>query len=314
MVVLGRMRVTVTGATGSLGLASAHMLIQAGHSVRAFVRSPEAFSRLSKDERIEVVEGDLLDRGAVAAAMEETDAVLHCVAFPLQDFNLSFDAARFVLEGLGPRSHMICPSNSWVYGPPQTSRVGPDHPKESPARLGMLRADLEKAILAHGGTVVHLPDVFGPGVFRGWTHAFFQRALAGRRVWRPGDLDRPLELLFIDDAARALIAPLTRGRKGSEYTAGSPGPITARELAALISKAAAQQVDLRSLPIRVWRALTRLQAERRPLRDLSYLFECSTLFDGSVMRRELGWTPEIGYAEGVRRTVRWLQTREGAPG
>ena len=60
-------------------MASVEMLIRAGHEVRAFARSAAGFRSRNPDARVEVAEGDILDRAAVAAALEDADAVVHCV-------------------------------------------------------------------------------------------------------------------------------------------------------------------------------------------------------------------------------------------
>ena len=302
------MRVIVIGASGTMGLASVHMLVRAGHEVRAFVRSSATFFRRCAERRLEVVEGDILDRASVAEAMEDADAAIHCVDFPPPQLSLSWDALRHALEGLGPRGQFVYPGNNWVYGPPQTERIGPEHPKYSPARLGALRADLEKAVTAEGGTVVHLPEVYGPGVRRGVLNRIFQRALAGKAVLYPGDLDRPHEFLYVGDAARALIAPLGRPQaRGMDFTAPGYASITPRDFISLVFKAAGQPPRIRSLPIGLMRFLLLLQPHGRERRELSYLYECSTLLDGTLIRRDLGWMPEVDYNEGTRRTVKWLR-------
>jgi nucleoside-diphosphate-sugar epimerase len=305
------MNVTVTGATGSIGLACAQMLVRAGHRVRAFVRRPDDFQRRCTEPRIEVVAGDILDRSAVVAALVEADAVVHCVDFPPSQYALSWEALQHTLEGLGPRKGFIYPGNVWVYGPRETGRAGPDDPKVSPARLGEMKADMEKVVTVEGGTVVRLPDVYGPGVMRGRTANIFQRVLAGQTVYYPGRLDRRAEFLYIADAARALIAPLGRAQaRGAEFTAPAHAPITIHDFVSLIAKAAGQSMRLRSIPVSLLRAAALLRPESRRLRGLSYLFECSILLDGSRMRHELGWVPEVDYGEGVRRTIRWLRQLE----
>ena len=302
------MRVTVTGATGTIGLACVHAAIRAGHQVRAVVRRPAEFQRRCRDERVEAVEGDILDRASAGAALEGSDAVIHCIDFPPRHFSLNWDALRHALEGLGARRQFIYPGNAWVYEPGAGERLGPNSPKNAPTALGAVRADLERAVTAEGGTVVHLPDVYGPGVRQGRLHAMFVRALAGQTARFPGDLDRPREFLYIDDAARALVAPLGKRQSHSvDYTAPGPAPITPREFAGLIFRAAGLSPRIRPTSIRWLRTAALLDPDRRALRDLLYLYERPILFDGTRLRRDLGWSPEVGYADGVRRTVRWLR-------
>jgi nucleoside-diphosphate-sugar epimerase len=305
------MNVVVTGATGSIGLACAQMLVRAGHRVRAFVRRPDDFQRRCSEPRIEVVAGDILDRSAVVAALADADAVVHCVDFPPSQYTLSWEALQHTLEGLGPRRGFVYPGNLWVYGPREAGRVGPGDPKDSPARLGEMKADMEKVVTVEGGTVVRLPDVYGPGVMRGRMANIFRRVLAGQTVHYPGRLDRRVEFLYIADAARALIAPLGRARtRGAEFAAPAQASITIHDFVALVAKAAGQSMRLRSIPVSIMRTAALLRPESRRLRGLSYLFESSILLDGSRMRNELACVPEVDYAEGIRRTIRWLRQAE----
>jgi nucleoside-diphosphate-sugar epimerase len=305
------MRVTVTGATGTIGLAAVQMLVRAGHDVRALVRQPDLFARRSREQRVEVVQGDILDRFAVSAATAGVDAVVHCVDFAPGEIERSWDAVRHALEGVPSGGYFVYPSNLWSYGPPARGRIGPDHPKAASSRLGTLRAELERAVTAQGGVVIHMPEVYGPGVWKGATQALLRRALTGRTVRVPGELDRLVELLYIEDAARALVAPLGRREaRGREYTAPGITATTPRRFLSLAFEAAGHPPRLRALP-RVWtRAADLFDRERRLLRELSYLRECPILLDGTRIGRELSWSPEVGYAEGVRRTVRWLREVE----
>ncbi|NIR74934.1 MAG: SDR family NAD(P)-dependent oxidoreductase [Gemmatimonadetes bacterium] len=300
--------VTVTGAAGTVGRACVKAAVQAGHEVRALVRNEEEFRRVATEPRVEVWEGDILDRAEAGEALTGTDAVVHCVDFAPREFGHNWDAIRHALEGLRPGGWFVYPGNLWVFGPPQAERVGPDHPKASPSRLGAVRADLEKAVTAQGGTVIHMPALYGPGVKRGWLYDAFRRALAGKPAYFPGDLDRPIEFLYVADAARALIAPLGRRQaRGSDYTAPGYRVTTPREMIGLIYRAAAQEPRVRSIPVPLLRFFDLFDADRRLTRDLSYLMENAILLDGTAIRRELGWQSEVDYADGARRTVRWLR-------
>ncbi|MFL5542449.1 MAG: NAD(P)-dependent oxidoreductase [Longimicrobiaceae bacterium] len=68
------MQVVVFGATGGTGRELVKQALGHGHSVRAFVRSPDKLKVIH--HRLEVVTGDALDAKAVAAAVEGQDAVL----------------------------------------------------------------------------------------------------------------------------------------------------------------------------------------------------------------------------------------------
>jgi nucleoside-diphosphate-sugar epimerase len=83
--------------------------------------------------------------------------------------------------------------------------------------------------------------------------------------------------------------------------------ITPRDFAELIFKAVGLSPRLRPTSLPWLRTTALLNPQRRAARELLYLYERPVLFDGTRLRRDLGWSPEIGYADGVRRTVRWLR-------
>lgn len=67
------MKALVMGITGNTGSATADALLQAGHDVRALVRSPEKAAAWA-DRGVELVQGDQKDRAALDAAFAGVDA------------------------------------------------------------------------------------------------------------------------------------------------------------------------------------------------------------------------------------------------
>jgi putative NADH-flavin reductase len=68
------MKLVVLGATGSTGLEIVRQAIEYGHSITAFVRSPERLK--SFRDRISVKEGNLLDAAELEPVIKGHDAVL----------------------------------------------------------------------------------------------------------------------------------------------------------------------------------------------------------------------------------------------
>ena len=68
------MKVVVLGATGGIGLEIVRQAMEHGHSVTAFVRSPERLKPF--ENRIAVQQGDLLSSSELEQAIEGHDAVL----------------------------------------------------------------------------------------------------------------------------------------------------------------------------------------------------------------------------------------------
>lgn len=70
----GSIKLVVLGATGGTGLEIVRQAIEHGHSVTAFVRSPERLTPLR--DRITLKQGDLLDSTELERVIEGHDAVL----------------------------------------------------------------------------------------------------------------------------------------------------------------------------------------------------------------------------------------------
>jgi putative NADH-flavin reductase len=68
------MKLVVLGATGGTGLEIVRQAIEKGHSVTAFVRSPERLKPFQ--DRISVKQGNLLNGGELGQAIRDHDAVL----------------------------------------------------------------------------------------------------------------------------------------------------------------------------------------------------------------------------------------------
>ena len=133
----GAMRVLVTGGTGYLGAHGVRALVDHGHDIRLLVRDPsridEVLGPLGLDPPDHAV-GDLTDAGAVAAAMDGCDAVLHCggmVSLARRDAEAVLAtnpvAARNVIDaaidaGLDPIIHVSSVTALFAPG------VGPVHP------------------------------------------------------------------------------------------------------------------------------------------------------------------------------------------
>src|SRR5882757_5363378 len=68
------MKLVVLGATGGTGLEIVHKAVERGHSVTAFVRSPDRLRPLR--DRITIVRGDLLNSLELERVIQGHDAVV----------------------------------------------------------------------------------------------------------------------------------------------------------------------------------------------------------------------------------------------
>jgi nucleoside-diphosphate-sugar epimerase len=73
------MNIFVTGASGYIGGAVAHRLLQLGHSVTGLTRT-EATAQLLRQRGIEPIIGSLDDAAVLTSAAQEADAVIHAAS------------------------------------------------------------------------------------------------------------------------------------------------------------------------------------------------------------------------------------------
>jgi dTDP-glucose 4,6-dehydratase len=95
------------------------------------------------------------------------------------------------------------------------------------------------------------------------------------------------EWLHVDDHCRAIELVLDQGRIGETYNVGSGSEASIEELADAILDLTGKPRDLRTI------------VADRPGHDRRYLL------DSNKLRRELGWEPRWGFADGLADTVRW---------
>jgi dTDP-glucose 4,6-dehydratase len=97
------------------------------------------------------------------------------------------------------------------------------------------------------------------------------------------------EWLHVDDHCRAIDLVLERGRPGETYNVGSGVERSIEEIADLVLELTDKPQSLKTI------------VPDRPSHDRRYLL------DSGKLRRELGWEPEISFADGLRSTVEWYR-------
>ena len=109
--------------------------------------------------------------------------------------------------------------------------------------------------------------------------------------------DRPLPLyrhsenrrewIHVDDHCRAVALVLERGRVGETYNVGTGDERSIEQVADAVLATLGKPASLKTY------------VEDRPGHDRRYLL------DHAKIERDLGWKPEIGFADGLRATVEW---------
>lgn len=176
------------------------------------------------------------------------------------------------------------------------------YPEETNAPYGLAKKMLAVQLRAYRaeygfrGTVVIPTNLYGPGdnfdlhtshVIPAMVRKCVEARSAGRDVvvlWGTGTPSR--EFLYVDDAAEGIVLALERWEGDDPLNLGGGREITIKELAELVARATGFAGRFE------WDSS---YPDGQPRRAV----------DDTQAREQLGWKPQVGLEEGIRRTVDW---------
>jgi dihydroflavonol-4-reductase len=205
--------VFLTGATGFVGSHILRELLSAGYTVRALARSPQAAV-----ERLRWISGDLRNVGAFARALDGCRSLIHCAALYSFAPRDRAEIARVNVDGTA--SLLAAAHVAGVERAVLTSSSA----TEGHADSGYHRSKLEQERVAFASrvpVVALLPTApVGPGDRKPTPTGklildFMQGQIVAKAPGHGG-----MNLVAVEDVARAHVAALARGRIGERYMIG----------------------------------------------------------------------------------------------
>jgi dihydroflavonol-4-reductase len=315
-------RVFLTGATGFVGSHILRALLAAGYAVRALTRTsfdtaPAAPAQDDKSaphddrEGAEWVQGDLRDVGAFARALKGCRYLVHCAALYSFAPRDRADIRRVNVEGTA--SLMLAAHLAGVERAVMTSSSATiDHAHGAYHRS---KLDQERAAFASRMPVVALLPTapVGPGDAKptptGKLILDFARGKIGAKA--PGD--GGMNLVAVEDVARAHVAALERGAIGERYLIGGEN-LTMDEIWQMLA-------EITGRPMPTWRAPYALALAAGYADDLRCRLTGATpavplegvrmsrermYADSSKAERDLGYAPTPVRAA-LERAVAWFR-------
>lgn len=326
------MRILVTGGAGFIGSALIRRLIRKTNAEvvnldkLTYAATPEALEEVAEDPRYRLIEGDICDRALVESLLEETapDAVVHLAAESHVDRSIDGPAA-FLETNIRGTFTLLEAVRRWRSGRRGEFRfqhvstdevfgsLGPDDPaftEETPYRPNSPYAASKAAsdhLVRAWGETYRLPVImtncsnnYGPWQFpEKLIPVMVIAARQGKEMPVYGRGENMRDWLHVEDHAVALQLVLERGAAGRTYNIGGNAE---RRNIDLVRRIAAAMDRLRpgGAP---HEQLIAFVADR-PGHDHRYAI------DGTRIRRELGWTPERSFEEGLESTVGWYLAHE----
>jgi len=312
-------RVGVTGAAGFVGRVLAARLRADGYEVVGLDVSAESAGILAADIR---------RPGPWQEHLATCDAVVHTAALVSQ--TASRDAAwaanvvgtRRVIDACAPSTRLVHCSSSAVYSPDRPPMVDESHPVRPSGRpYGDTKIASEQVVLAAqvGGEVdaivLRPGDVYGAGS-RPWTEIPVAM-LRARRMVLPAFGCGLIDPVYVDDLVDCMLVAIAAPEPVTRvYNVSAGAPVTAAAFVGEYSR----RMGLRSprvapTPVAVLLAegLGRAQRLRGARSELGAGSVAMLTKTGGMSiaraQRELGWTPRIVLAEGMRRTCATIAAR-----
>ncbi|CCH33139.1 NDP-4-keto-6-deoxyhexose 4-ketoreductase [Saccharothrix espanaensis DSM 44229] len=323
---------TVLGASGLVGTAVTRELADRPVRLRLVGRRATAVPRGALAE-IDVRQVDLREPGAVAAAVDGADVVIHLVAQisgastwrvaatdPVAE-RVNVGLVHDIVEALRrqrpekPPLVLLAGSMSQV-GRATSARIDGSEPDRPLTTYDLQKMAAERAITAADaegvlrGATLRLATLYSGGLDatdldRGVVSAMMRRAFAGQplTMWHDGTVNR--DLLCVDDAARAFVAALDAPEAvtGGSWLIGTSVATSIAELFTTISKVVAATTGDQPVPV-----LSVPPAEHSVPTDL-----LDFVVDPSAFRRATGWVPRVALLDGLDRLATAF-ARDSAPG
>jgi len=310
-------RVALFGAAGAIGGSIAAALRAQGRTYRVVGRSrAELEARFGADPLAEIVTWNPDDPASVRAAARGVDTIFYLVGVPYWQFELHPILMKKALDGAVAENvpNIVLIGTVYPFGKPQTPRIREDHPRQPHTFKGQKRKEQEDLVLAADaagsirGTILRLPDFYGPGVDRSFLASAFQAALKGGRAQLLGPIDIQHEFQYVPDVGPvALALAAERGAFGRTWNLAGPGTITQREFVERIFAEAGRKPKMLVANKFMLRLLGLFNPLLREVVEMHYLFEMPVVLDDSALQELLGGVKKTSYEEGIRATLRAMQ-------
>ncbi len=305
----------VTGGAGFVGSHLVDALISRNCNVKILDNLStgymENIRHLSENPKVVFMKGDVRDFENCMAATKDVDLVFHeaaqinpvtAVEKPFYDFEINAKGTLNMLESArqnGVKKFIFASTN--VYADPQYLPIDENHPIDllSPYAAAKLSGEGYCIVYArtYGLQTVRLrnTNIYGPRQRTksesGATAIFMEKTMRNERFTIYGDGKKTRDFVYVADVVKAnMLAAQTDGISGEVFNVGVGKETSVNELAELVLKLSGR-LDL--VPL------------HGPPREADF---SRCIADTSKANKMLGFVPEVGIEEGVRRTLEWYKS------
>jgi len=267
-----------------------------------------------KAGRVQVIEGDILDRAAVERAVEGADGVFHlaaswllqCVDDPRAGLQTNVVGTFNVMQACKDANvrRLVFSSSASVYGNALQTRMDEDHPLNNRTFYGATKIAGEQLLRSfnemHGLDYVALRyfNIYGPrqdysGAYVSVIMKVLDRLDAGERPVVFGDGSQAYDFIYVGDVARANVLAMKAAVKDECINVCTGTKTSIRELVDLL------------------RELSGSTSETE-YRSAAQQFVTDRLGDPTKCRDMLGFEPTVALREGLGRLIAWRMSEVAA--
>ncbi len=272
------------------------------------------------DPLAEIVTWNPDDPESVQAAARGVGTLIYLVGVPYDRFELHPVVMQKTLDGAISEGveRLVLVGTVYPYGMPVTTPVTETHPRTPQTYKGQMRKAQEGVLLkAHAegkiqGTILRLPDFYGPGVDKSYLHSLFEAAAKGGTANMLGPIDTPHQFVYVPDVGPVVLDLAAKPEAyGRWWNFAGSGVMTQREIVDEVFAMAGRKPKTLVAGKTMLRLIGLFQPIMRELVEMNYLLTTPVLLDDSALVGLLGSVHRTGYAEGLRLTLEAYRNAAG---
>lgn len=310
-------QIALFGAAGAIGRSIAGELRRRGRSYRVVGRHRQRLEpEFGSDPLAELVVWNPDDPASIRAAAQGIDTLVYLVGVPYHQFELHPPLIEKTLKSAidaGVRRFILI-GTVYPYGAPQTEEVTEEHPRDPQTFKGRMRKEQEDRLLkAHAegrikGTILRLPDFYGPGVEASFLYSLFQAAATGKTATMIGPIDTPHQFVYVPDAGPVVLdLAACPEAYGKWWNFAGSGTMSQKQIAEDVFRLAGRPPKLRVIGKTMLRIGGLFNPFVRELVEMHYLQTTPVIMDDTALHRLLGNVRATSYADGLKTTLEFYQ-------
>jgi dTDP-glucose 4,6-dehydratase len=270
----------------------------------------ENLKLVASDKRYKFVKGDIRDLELAKKLMQDADQVVHFAAESHVDRSIEGGSEFVSTNVMGTQvlldaakssniKRFVHVSTDEVYGSISEGSWPEDHPLLPNSPYSASKAGSDLLVRAYNRThkldtvITRCSNNYGQYQFpEKVMPLFITNIIEGKKVPLYGNGLNVRDWLHVDDHCRGIALALTKGRAGEVYNIGGGTELTNVELTHKILKAMGVGEEFIQ-PV-----------EDRKGHDLRYSVDISKI------DKELGYSPQVNFEEGLEQTINWYKNNE----